>query len=81
MNVRFLLLKIRRNLHSRTKAQEVERKVQWLEFENKSILSFLAKYNIIMGNHTIISHQAAATEQDYVSDEPEIVISVLETPS
>ncbi|MFX1279887.1 MAG: hypothetical protein ACFFA3_10755 [Promethearchaeota archaeon] len=81
MNVRFLLLKIRRNLHSYTKTREVERKMQWLEFENESILSFLAKYNIIVGNHRIMRYQAEVTQQDYVGDEPEIVISVLETPS
>jgi hypothetical protein len=38
--------RIRRLLQSRSKLREVVNKVNWLEFENESILKFLAKYNI-----------------------------------
>ena len=49
MNIRQMINRnrIRRLLQSRSKVQEVVSKVHWLEFENESILKFLAKYNLL----------------------------------
>ena len=80
MNTRFMLYRIRRKLHSRIKVREVVRKAYWLEFENESILNFLAKYNIIVGNHeTSPLRQIRTKIQGYVSNEPGIIINILET--
>jgi len=80
MNVRFLLNRIRRKLHSRIKVREVLRKVNWLEFENENILNFLAKYNVFAGNHeTSPGRHLGVKTQDYVNNEPRFVIDVLET--
>jgi len=80
MNVRFLLNRIRRKLHSRIKVREVLRKANWLEFENENILNFLAKYHVFVDNHEASPgrHQGVKT-QDYGNNEPRFVIDVLET--
>ncbi len=82
MNVRFLLNRIRRKLHSRIKVREVLRKANWLEFENENILSFLVKYNIVIGNHKQSpSSQSISKIQDYagIDNEPGFIINVLES--
>lgn len=80
MNVKLVLRKIRRKLQSRIKLSEVLRKVDWLEFENEAILSFLNKYNIIMANQEA-RKQRDPTIQEYVriENEPRMTISVLES--
>ena len=40
--------RIKRILHSRRNLHATFKKLYWLEFENESILKFLAKYDIIM---------------------------------
>ena len=80
MNVRFLLNRIRRKLHSRIKVREVVRKAYWLEFENENILNFLAKYNVFAPNHeTSPDRHLGVKTQDYVNNEPRFVIDVIET--
>ena len=80
MNVRFVLNRIRRKLHSQIKLREVVRKVYWLEFENESILNFLAKYNVVAGNHEVLPDRQMRTKmQDYAGKEPGYNINVLET--
>jgi hypothetical protein len=80
MNVRFVLYRIRRKLHSRMKLREIVRRAYWLEFENESILNFLTKYNVVVGNHkTTPDRQIRAKIQDYVGNEPGFIINVLET--
>ncbi|KKM91603.1 hypothetical protein LCGC14_1226950 [marine sediment metagenome] len=80
MNVRLVLSRIRRKLPSRTKLREVLRKVDWLEFENETILSFLNKYNIIMVNQGSRKQRDPAI-QDYVriENEPKMIITVIES--
>ena len=80
MNVRLVLSRIRRKLPSRTKLREVLRKVDWLEFENETILSFLNKYNIIMVNQGSRKQRDPAI-QDYVriKNEPKMIITVIES--
>jgi len=80
MNVRFLLNRIRRKLHSRIKVREVLRKANWLEFENENILNFLTKYNVFAGNHetSLDRHQGVKTHH-YDNNDPRFVIDVLET--
>jgi len=63
------------------KLHEVYRKAYWLEFENESILSFLAKYNIVMSRQVPSSNiPRDAKIQDYVdiNNQPEIVIDIIE---
>ena len=80
MNVRFLLNRIRRKLHSRIKVREVLRKANWLEFENENILNFLAKYNVFVDNHEASpGRHLEVKTQDYDNNEPRFVIDVLET--
>jgi len=80
VNVRLVLSRIRRKLPSRTKLREVLRKVDWLEFENETILSFLNKYNIIMVNQGSRKQRDPAI-QDYVriENEPKMIITVIES--
>jgi len=83
MSIRRILnrSRIRRILHSRMKFHEVYRKAYWLEFENESILSFLAKYNIVMSRQVPSSNiPRDAKIQDYVdiNNQPEIVIDIIE---
>jgi hypothetical protein len=79
MNVKFILSKIRRKFPSRIKLSDVLRKVELLEFENETILTFLEKYNIIMTNQGP-RNQKSLTIQEYVRTENEsgIEITVLE---
>jgi len=71
---------VRRKLHSRTKVREVIRKAYWLEFENESILNYLAKYYLLAGScKPVVSGNIRL--QDTLRTEPEFVIEVLETPS
>ena len=81
MNLRFVLNRIRRRVHSRVRVREVVRKAHWLKFENESILSFLAKYNIV----TCSQQPPIKTRpriQDFVGleNEPGFVINVIESP-
>lgn len=39
--------RIKSLFNSRMKSRDVFQKLKWLEFENESILNFLAKYNVI----------------------------------
>ena len=83
MSIRRILnrSRIKRILHSRMKLHEVYRKAYWLEFENESILSFLAKYNIVMSRQAPSSNiPRDAKIQDYVdiNNQPEIVIDIIE---
>ena len=83
MNIRRIVNrnKIRRILHSRMKLREVYSKAYWLEFENESILSFLAKYNVVMSRQESSSNISRDTKvQDYVNidNQPEIVIDIIE---
>lgn len=43
--------RIKRILHSRRNLHATFKKLYWLEFENESILKFLAKYDIIMSKN------------------------------
>ncbi len=82
MNVKFFLLRIRRKLHSRIKVHDIVRNAYWLEFENENILSFLVKYNIVIGNHKQSpSSQSISKIQDYagIDNEPGFIINVLES--
>jgi len=84
MNIRRIVnrSRIRRILHSQMKLREVYRKAYWLEFENESILSFLAKYNVVMSRQESSSNIPRDTKvQDYVNidNQPEIVIDIIES--
>ena len=80
MDIRFSLNRIRRRLQSRVRVREVVRKAYWLEFENESILSFLAKYSIVNGCQQI-PIKTGPKIQDFVGieNEPGFVINVIES--
>ena len=80
MNIRFFLNRIRRKLRSRIKVREVVRRVYWLEFENESILNFLAKYKVFEHNHEAsYGRHSTAKIQNYVGFRSGFVINVIET--
>ena len=80
MDIRFSLHRIRRRLRSRVRVREVVRKAHWLEFENESILSFLAKYNIVNGCQQIPA-KTRHSVQDFVGieNEPGFIINIIES--
>ncbi|MBY8992019.1 MAG: hypothetical protein KGD58_14845 [Candidatus Lokiarchaeota archaeon] len=80
MNLRFVLNRIKRKLHSQIKLRDVMRKVCWLEFENEIILSFLEKYNIATYNQQPPINTRPKI-QDFVGieNEPEFIINVIES--
>ena len=67
-------------MQSRVRVREVVRKAYWLEFENESILSFLAKYNIV-NDCQQIPIKTGNNIQDFVGikNEPGFIIDVIET--
>jgi hypothetical protein len=83
MNIRQVINRnrIRRLLQSKSKLQEVASKVRWLEFENESILKFLAKYNILMKGREfspVTSINITTQEDTTISHQPKIDLSVTE---
>jgi hypothetical protein len=61
------------------KLREVMRKVDWLEFENESILNFLAKYDVVASNHETTQHRQRGSKIQNFGNTPKLVINVLET--
>ena len=80
MDIKFVVNRMRRGLRSRVRVREVVRKAYWLEFENESILRFLAKYNIVNGCQQIPA-KTRHSVQDFVGiqSEPGFIINVIES--
>ena len=82
MNIRQIVnrSKIRRVLHSQTKLREVVRKAHWLEFENESILNFLAKYNILTKGreNPPFTSKGIVTQEDANIDQHKIDLTIIE---
>jgi hypothetical protein len=61
--------------------REVVRKSHWLEFENESILNFLAKYNILtkgLKNPPATSKSIMIQEDTNINHQPKFDLSVIE---
>ncbi|MFX1477103.1 MAG: hypothetical protein ACFFCI_03125 [Promethearchaeota archaeon] len=83
MNIRHIVnrSRIRRLLQSRSKLAEVVNKIHWLEFENESILKFLAKYNILTEgrvNNPVTSISIRTREDTTINHQPKIDLTITE---